>query len=294
MIAADVVVPVLRAPRDQFSLVWKPAKDPRGLPCWLAVPEAPDPTALPLVAIHGIRRNAQEQAALFATRAAELGRYVIAPLFDAESWPTYQRLGGAHCPDLALLGLLQQLQAEGVGHQGKFDLFGFSGGAQFAHRFAMLHPDWIDRLSVAASGWYTFPDTAAYPFGLGQRAGRHDDRGAKMQAALGEFLRLSIHVYVGDLDNTPDPNTRSGEMIDRRQGHHRLARAARWTEAVNSAAAKYGVDPRISLTVLPNVGHNFRNCMVRAGLANLVMLSRNAGSADLCRPVEPAFAAVDC
>lgn len=271
MMAAAGAVHAQRTRRADFRLVFRPAKQEGALACWLAVPEHADPAARALVAIHGIRRGAQEQAALFAARASALGRHVIAPLFDAENWPAYQRLGRTRRGDLALLGLVQHLQSEGIGQPGRVDLFGFSGGAQFAHRFAMLHPQRIGRLSVAAAGWYTFPDAAAYPYGLGERPGRPDDWGPRMQAALDGFLRLPIRVCVGAKDNVRDPSTRGGEAIDRQQGRDRRARAARWTEALEIAAAVRGIVPRIGLSVLLGVGHDFRECITRGGLADLVL-----------------------
>ena len=144
--------------------------------------------ARPLVAVHGIRRGAREQAALFGARAAALGRVVVAPLFDAERWPAYQRIGGARRSDLALLELLESLRAEGLMGQARFDLFGFSAGAQFAHRFAMLHAERVHHLNVSSAGWYTFPDNTAFPYGIGApdrlagRGSRSGELAARMRS----------------------------------------------------------------------------------------------------------------
>jgi poly(3-hydroxybutyrate) depolymerase len=260
--------------RVERRLVFKPAANDGALDCWLALPEFIDADARPLVAVHGIRRGAEEQAALLAARAAAQGRVVIAPLFDAERWPRYQRLGRRQRADLALLGLLQGLHGECIASAERFDLFGFSGGAQFAHRFAMLHPERIGRLCVASAGWYTFPDAAAYPYGLGQRPGRDDACALRMQARLDAFLRLPIDVCVGARDNRRDANTRSGAAIDRQQGRDRRARASRWSEGLAIEAAVRGIAPRITLSVLSGVGHNFRNCVRRGGLAERVLPGR--------------------
>jgi pimeloyl-ACP methyl ester carboxylesterase len=271
MMAAPWAVPARPAPRSGFHLEFRPAPHAGALGWWLAVPARLDPAARPLVAVHGIRRGAEQQAALFGARAATLGRPVIAPLFDAQNWPTYQRLGGQ--ADLALLSLLQQLHGDRIGPPGRFDLFGFSGGAQFAHRFAMLHPHRIGRLSVAAAGWYTFPDVAAYPYGLGACAGLAHGIGPRMHATLDAFLRLPIQVCVGANDKVRDPNTRTGAAIDRQQGRNRRERASRWSEALAIAAAVRGIVPRVGLSVLPGVGHDFRRCAQRGGLAELVLSS---------------------
>jgi pimeloyl-ACP methyl ester carboxylesterase len=263
--------------RVAFRLEFRPATPDGALACWIAQPEHADPQALPLVAVHGIRRRAMEQAALFGPRAAALGRAVVAPLFDAERWPDYQRLGGSRRADLALLALLQQLRAGGAAQGDRFELFGFSGGAQFAHRFAMLHPRRVARLSVAAAGWYTFPDAAAYPYGLGQPQGRWSECAARMDDALDDFLRLPIGVCVGARDDVRDANTRSGAALDLQQGRDRRTRAVRWAEALSRAAARRGIDARAELALLPGCGHDFRRCIERGGLAGLVLPSASRG-----------------
>lgn len=275
IVAAAPMVTVQRTPRAGFRLVFRPTQHEGSLACWLAVPEHTDPAARPLVAIHGIRRGAKEQAALFAEQAAALGRHVIAPLFDVDNWPRYQRLGRLRRADLALLDLLQQFQGEPMGQPAQIDLFGFSGGAQFAHRFAMLHPHLVGRLNVTAAGWYTFPDAAPYPYGLGERAGRRDDMAAQMQATLDGFLNLPIRVCVGARDNVADPHTRGGQEIDHQQGRDRCTRAARWVEALIIAATHRGVVPRIALSLLPGCGHNFSRCIKRGGLAELVLFDHS-------------------
>ncbi len=268
MSAAAVTSQARACTPANFRLVFRPAPHDGALACWIALPEWIDRSAPALVAVHGIRRGAEEQAALFAPQAAALGRVVIAPLFDAQRWPRYQRLGGG--ADAALLGLLERLGGEGVAPLDRFDLFGFSGGAQFAHRFAMLHPERIARLCVASAGWYTFADAAPYPYGLGADSG-HDARAARMRSRLDAFLRLPIDVCVGARDDRRDANTRSGDAIDRQQGRNRRARASRWSEALAIEAAVRGIVPRIRHVVLPGCGHDFRRCAQRGGLAEQVL-----------------------
>lgn len=268
MIAATAVSHARALPHADFRLVFRPAPHADALACWLALPEWIDRRAPALVAVHGIRRGAEEQAALFAPRAAALGRVVIAPLFDAQRWSRYQRLGDG--AEAALLDLLERLGDDAVAPLDRFDLFGFSGGAQFAHRFAMLHPERIARLCVASAGWYTFADTAPYPYGLGATASS-GARAARMRSRLDAFLRLPIDVCVGARDDRRDANLRSGDALDRQQGRNRRARASRWSEALAIEAAVRGVVPHIRLAVLPGCGHDFRRCAQRGGLAERVL-----------------------
>ncbi len=255
---------VRRAP--VWALRPRAGRGRRALDCWLALPESRRPGARPLVAVHGISRGAQEQAETFAARAAAVGRVVIAPLFDETDWTGYQRAVAPRRADLALLGLLQELRAEGVIAATGFDLFGYSGGAQFAHRFAMLYPHLIGRLSVCAAGWWTFPDDAAFPYGQG------GTWGVRLAAGLERFLALEITVSVGADDATPDETTRSTPALEAQQGRHRLARARAWTVALAAtAAARRLPQPRVSLITLPGCGHDFAACAASPQLIDLTL-----------------------
>ncbi|MGF1639987.1 MAG: alpha/beta fold hydrolase [Rhodospirillales bacterium] len=257
--------------RSTFRLVKRPARGRNALDCWIALPHIANPDATPLVAVHGIRRCARLQAAAFAARAAALGRPVIAPLFDSQRWSGYQRVVERRRADLALLALMETLRVERIWGARRFDLFGHSGGAQFAHRFAMLYPHLIGRLSVCAAGWWTFPDRAPFPLGLGA-----DDRaggrwGPRIEATLPAFLSLEMAVAVGDDDDVADDATRRGIELDRQQGADRKTRAIRWVDALTAATGARGITPRIRLSILPDCGHDFAACIRRGGLGDLVL-----------------------
>jgi pimeloyl-ACP methyl ester carboxylesterase len=251
-------------------IVKRPGRGRREPPAWLALPERMAPGAMPLVAVHGIHRAAEDQARLFAACAARLGRPVIAPLFSAERFPRYQRAVERCRADLALLGLLDALAAEGLATR-RFSLFGYSGGAQFAHRFAWLYPHRVSRLTVAAAGWYTFPDDAPFPYGLGSPTRSRLDVGPNCRANLVDFLSLPIDVVVGGLDQVVDENTRSGPAIDAQQGADRVTRARRWSEALRESARTLGLEPTTSLHVLEGCGHDFRQCIEHGGLDRIVL-----------------------
>jgi pimeloyl-ACP methyl ester carboxylesterase len=249
-----------------YVLTHRPGLGPLALDCWMASPERPRRGARPLVAVHGIGRGARDMAEAFAARAAAQGRVVIAPLFDEARWNGYQRAVAPRRADRALLALVDELADEGVTGADGFDLFGYSGGAQFAHRFAMLFPRRICRLSVCAAGWWTLPDAAeAFPYGLGGAWGE------RLEAGLDRFLSLDIAVSVGADDDQADAATRSGPALDARQGRDRVARARAFASALRDAAARRGLpEPRLSLTALPGCGHDFLAC-ARAGLVELTL-----------------------
>ncbi len=267
MLAAD---PASAAVAAGFRLVRRPGCGRREPAAWLALPPEPVPGAVPLVAVHGILRAAEDQARAFAERAARRGRPVVAPLFDETCFPGYQRAVGRDRADLALLGLLDALAHEGVCEPGRIELFGYSGGGQFAHRFAWLYPHRVDRLTVAAAGWYTFPDTAPFPYGLGAGSGKRDFA-RHFTANLRDVLALPITVAVGADDDVVDENTRRGPAIDAQQGRTRLHRAQRWRQAMEDRARAFGLEPRVALHVLAGCGHDFRQCVALGGLDRLVV-----------------------
>lgn len=249
--------------RAGWRIVFRKARGPRALSAWVALPERPEPGALPLVAVHGIARDAQAQAEAYAPGAAAAGRAVIAPLFDEETWGGYQRVKPCRA-DRALLSLLDDVEAEGMTETRRFDLAGFSGGAQFGHRFAMLYPERLRRLTLAAPGFWTFPDDAPFPYGFG------GDWGAKLASGFARLLALDIAVAVGAADVERDENTRVSSALDAQQGPHRLARARAWVAALRAAAAARGLaSPRINLSVLPGLGHNFDACARDGALISL-------------------------
>lgn len=258
-----------RRANGAFDLQWIPRLTDDALDCWLAVPADLDPAAAPLVAVHGIKRNVKEQAALFGAAAAKAGRIVISPLFDMARWPRYQQAVIRGRADKALLTLLARFQKRELFHCDTIDLFGFSGGAQFAHRFAMLHPEQVSALTVASAGWWTFPDSAPFPYGLGPTCKRRD-WGACIKANFDQFLRIPVTVAVGARDSIADDNTRSGPAIDAQQGRSRLVRASAWATAVEKAGRLNGISTDVRFHVLARCGHSFRQCVVRGGLDEII------------------------
>lgn len=234
---------------------------PKGFRLKAHIPASADGTTPVVVAVHGISRNSDEHLAAFASLAGDRCA-VIAPHFPRESFPSYQTLGldgNQLRADLVLDAALERL-----GHRAdidirRFHLFGFSGGAQFAHRYAMLTPGRVRSLHISSAGWYTFPETTTrWPRGLcGKGVGR------EMAMNLPRFLRLPIHVYVGENDTARDGTLRTGSRIDAHQGADRRSRAETWASRVGDL--QRGVGPRITLDILPGVDHDFASACARDG-----------------------------
>jgi pimeloyl-ACP methyl ester carboxylesterase len=226
----------------------------------------------PLLALHGISRDARALWQAFGPLAAAQGRALLVPRFTERDWPLFQQIGRSR-PDLVLLDLL--LQA-GLGGE-RVDLFGFSGGAQLAHRFAMLYPHRVATLHLAAPGWYTLPGTGvAWPLGLGPgpvRQSRGFDAATQSRLQLRQYLGLKVRLWVGALDVDRDASLRQTEALDALQGRTRLDRATRYAEAFSRAAEDLGIKPDIDLTVLPGCGHDFTECARSGNLAVRILQS---------------------
>ncbi|HQS68070.1 MAG: hypothetical protein B7Y36_08960 [Novosphingobium sp. 28-62-57] len=237
-------------------------------------PEMPDcfvsivgPDAPTMVAIHGISRNAAEIATRFSQHPAFAGVNVIAPLFDAARFGKYQQLRtlkeGQTASDVALFCLLDHLAAQHGINTGKVAVFGFSGGAQMAHRLAILRPSRIRAVCAAAAGWYLLPVLdLPYPYGLGQGCPAAWDRDAT--------LRIPMTVIVGSRDTRVDESVRQDRLIVAHQGTNRLRRARIWTQVMRKHAAQCEDSESISLITLENGSHDFGQCARETELLNFV------------------------
>jgi len=226
----------------------------------------------PLIALHGISRNASELVDLLLADAARSGRIIVVPHFSARRWPHFQRPCRSARPDQALLALLSQLAVTMPAFAGPVDLFGHSGGAQLAHRFAMLYPQRVGRLNLAAAGWYCLPDTSmAHPYGLGANAAPDALCWARRHAqALPAYLRLPVQLYVGSDDTLRDASLRQEPELDRLQGRTRIDRAQTYLDRFRRAALTRGILPDVALTLLPGVTHDVARAIRDAGLARHV------------------------
>ena len=215
------------------------------------------------ICVHGISRDHEEQIELLRPEASKHGYALLAPRFDAEGWPDYQRLGrrgrGPRA-DLALDRAVERLENRiGLAMSDRF-LIGYSGGAQFVHRYAMAHPYRIRAAVCAAAGWYTLPDPSRmYPHGLNVDGGL---AGVRLDPAA--FLRVPILTAAGDRDVESEA-MRSSSRLDRTQGRTRVERGRNWNDAMFRAAEKRAIESERSFLLLENAGHAFSEC-IAAGL----------------------------
>jgi pimeloyl-ACP methyl ester carboxylesterase len=218
-----------------------------------------------LVVVHGISRNAREQVEAFGERAARLGMVTVGPLFSRRHFPGYQRLGHSRrglesAPHVALEAILTEVAETTGADTSRVFLFGFSGGAQFAHRFTMRYPERVRSLVAASAGWYTFPDVEEpFPRGLGPTplaAGTDPQR----------FLRVPTLVLVGEGDEHRDHALNTSRALDLQQGRTRVERGRRWRDAMLQVARRSRIEARLDFTVMSGCGHDFGDCVARGAL----------------------------
>lgn len=257
------------ADRDHGFQLIEPVQ-PDGPPLMLLKPGR---TAQPMplaVCVHGYTRQPLDQLRAFAPLARRLGFALALPLFDDRLHRRYQQLLHPRRGTRSDLALLNTLDAAADRHgvdARRLFLFGYSGGAQFVHRFALCHPQRTAALAIGAAGWYTWPDTQHdWPLGLADAQAR---LGAPID--LERFLRLPMALWVGERDTAADENLRDEPQLASLQGAHRLERARNWADAVRGAGRARGISNDVTLTLLARVGHDFASCDRKGELAARVM-----------------------
>ncbi len=231
-------------------------EDEFAYPYYIFVPENITETPEILVTIHGITRNAAEHCLRYSQKF-ELGNtIIIAPLFSKEEFKHFQILRAndqGNRPSDALNTVLNDVATRlGVSTE-QFTLSGYSGGGQFAHRYAMLYPEKIKKMILMAPGWYTFPnDDIAYPEGLGTNQEFSD-----LQLHPQGLLSFPIDIIVGASDTRRNKALNIAPSIDEHQGLNRLERGQNWMNAIKELATGRKKTPLVKLKLIQCAGHSF-------------------------------------
>ena len=243
-------------------------EDDPGQRYYLYVPSAGELAHAPmLVTVHGISRNARTHVRHYAALAEQLGVIVVAPRFGKKRFPDYQRLGRAgrgERADRMLDRILAEVGRATGARADRLHLFGYSGGGQFVHRYAMAYPERVAAIAIGAAGWYTFPDPEwRYPYGIKPSPALPD-----LHFDIGRFLRIPACVLVGEDDDVRDAALRQSDRLDRQQGATRFERGRRWVEAMNAAARAQGLAAtHYRFIALPGSDHSFSRSIRHGDLA---------------------------
>ncbi|MDA7415099.1 hypothetical protein PGB34_01860 [Xenophilus arseniciresistens] len=207
--------------------------------------------------------------------AEELGCVLLAPCFPAaltadEELHNYVflRYGDVRFDEL-LMSMVDEVLAQYEVSPGKFWLAGFSGGAQFAHRFAYLHASRLAGLSLAAPGTITSLSPHQQWF-----------TGVKgVQSILGIDIdwvglrALKVHVAVGANDTRPEVTIPPSSPLFcpgiNDSGGTRVARAIRLHELLIDAGIESHLDivpnaDHVPSDLVPAVSEYFRQAFAKA------------------------------
>lgn len=210
-----------------------------------------------IVVIHGSDRNNQTLRDHFAAFAEENNCIILSPLFpcgieDFDDKDNYKYIAYNELRfDDLLLGLIDDMSLKYKIKWPKFSLFGFSGGAHFAHRFLLLHPERLHSIAIASPGSVTLiNDQKNWWVGT---ADLEQKFGKKIN--LPHLKSVKIHLSIG-LD---DLNT---------NGITHALGSAHWMEGANDAGTDRveklhslydnykSLGLNVSLTTLPKTAHD--------------------------------------
>ncbi len=226
------------------------------LPVWVYQPTTEKKRHQAIVAIHGISRNSLQQLEAYKSLAEKHGLWLFAPEFSKENFPSYQLLAkNSNSPraDLALNNIITTFRSIKGLPELKVHLCGYSGGAQFVHRYAYLHPYNLASLTLLSAGWYTFPDLYEnYPQGL------KNWPLWMSQPRLQHFLQTPMLVMVGNQDTKRDKSLRQSGLLDQYQGSNRLERANTWSKAIHDTMKHSPSSSTINIIHLDNQLHDFQ------------------------------------
>jgi pimeloyl-ACP methyl ester carboxylesterase len=209
-----------------------------------------------LVAVHDSRRKYLECVHGFCAFASSHQLAVLAPLFPRDVQHIGLRDGYKllHEPglryDLLLHAMVDELGRSIACHTSRFFLHGYSGGAQFAHRYLLLHPQRVRAASVGAPGGVTLVDEEADWW-----AGVRDiDALFGQRLDESELRQVPLQLMVGELDTGFDemreqPPSRLWRSDDERRGANRIDRLRMLRRSLEAI----GVRP--SFQMLPGLRH---------------------------------------
>jgi predicted esterase len=203
-----------------------------------------------VLALHGAGSSGPRFAERIAACAERNGWVLVAPTLTYRSVMDAEQLRLDDQQDLpALRKLVQDVRAslaELPLADAEF-VYGFSRGAQLAHRLALLYPDRVAGVAAASAGTYTVPRTGTvgrplrFPFGVAdlERYGGHPFEPA---ALVGK----PFWIGVGANDDVAEQVPRAWDQL---LGRTRLERATRFAQELQALGAQ------VSLNVFADTGH---------------------------------------
>ncbi|MFH1856110.1 MAG: hypothetical protein ABH836_02630 [Candidatus Omnitrophota bacterium] len=127
-------------------------KDPEQI-YYIYLPEKYSPAReWPLfIGVHAYTCSGQDTIPIWQEYADNENFILVCPTFSNG----YQRLEDA--ADNRMIDIIEEVEKDFSIDKKKILIAGFSGGAQFTHRFVLKHPEYINSASIMAAGSYDYP-----------------------------------------------------------------------------------------------------------------------------------------
>jgi len=229
--------------------------------------------------------KAEDFAAWFTPQTEANGWLLIVPRFTYGDWKQTDTLKAEDRADSAWLDSLM-LALPGklpfpIRH--KVLVYGFSRGAQVAHRFALMYPERVLAVASMSAGTYTLPVATSTPAGgiplefpvgvadLQRYCGKPFDPASVRQ--------VSFWIGVGDRDNSPGDVPQSWDQYI---GDTRVERAKAFAKAMENLGAP------VRLEIIPGLGHG-ESAQSRADSLAFLRQQESAPPA----PLPPTFDALE-
>ena len=218
---------------------------------------------LPLIFVmHGSSRSVVNNCGYWSESARQYNFIVICPEFNEIDFPgsaNYQNgmmyvnnqfADSTKWTYNLIEEIFSYLKKNDVTTYDTYGVYGFSGGGQFVHRYALFtDPKRASFIIPGASGWYTLPNySESYPYGL--------NNSPFIESNLSGKFQLSITILVGENDTDPNDSSLRKTSQAMRQGSHRYERAKYFFDAAKNKADELGVEFNWKLETVSNVGHS--------------------------------------
>ena len=205
-----------------------------------------------LVSIRGMGDRPEDFATGFAPRAEANGWILIVPRFNYGDWKQIETLRADDRANLAWLNSLLDVLPGQIPFpiRNKILIYGFSRGAQSAHRFALMHPERVLATASMSAGTYTLPVATTTPSGkapLDFPLGVADlDRYCGGPFDPADVRHVAFWIGVGEKDNSPGDVPQSWDQYI---GSTRVERARTFAKAMANLGAP------VQLEIIPRLGH---------------------------------------
>ena len=215
--------------------------------------------------MHGSSRSVVNNCGYWSESATQYDFLVVCPEFNDSQFPgsTYYQNGGMYINDQftdstkwaynMIEEIFSYLIDKGASSEKTYGIYGFSGGGQFVHRYAIFNnPKRASIIIPAGSGWYTLPNyDESFPYGLSNSPFIKED--------LSNKFALPLTVLVGENDTDPNDSSLRKTEEAMRQGEHRYARAKFFYNIAEETAKSINATFNWKIETVPNFGHSARN-----------------------------------